>query len=183
SSDLFYPEEIEPLESAAGEPPDSERRPDETSDPEHAGVAGGGAPHPVAAGPAPVSENLADVASESPRTLVACVGNIFLGDDAFGVEVARRLAGQATPEGVRVADFGIRGVHLAYEMAEKSYETVILVDAAPRGGEPGTVYLIEPDLDRLGEPLPGAADAHGMDPQTVFALLETLGGKPGRVLV
>jgi hydrogenase maturation protease len=115
--------------------------------------------------------------------LVACVGNIFLGDDGFGVEVARRLAGLAIPAGARVADFGIRGIHLAYELADRGYETVILVDATPRGGEPGTVYLIEPDLDRLGEPGPGGADAHGMDPQTVFSLLKTLGGKVGRVLI
>ena len=111
------------------------------------------------------------------------MGNIFLGDDGFGVEVARRLAARALPEGVRVADFGIRGVHLAYELADKSYPTVILVDATPRGGEPGTVYLIEPDLDCLGEQPPGVADAHGMDPATVFGLLKTLGGKPGRVLI
>jgi hydrogenase maturation protease len=97
--------------------------------------------------------------------------------------VARRLAGREVPAGARVADFGIRGIHLAYELAEKSYETVILVDATPRGGEPGTVYLIEPDLDRIGEQAPGQADAHGMDPQTVFALLKTLGGRPGRVLI
>jgi hydrogenase maturation protease len=177
----FYPEEVEPVESGAGEPSDSERRPYATSDPGRAGAAGGAGPRPVAAGPAPVSEDRADVATPAPRTLVACVGNIFLGDDGFGVEVARRLSGREIPAGVRVADFGIRGIHLAYELVEQSYETVILVDATPRGGEPGTVYLIEPDLDRLeGQ---GAADAHGMDPQTVFALVKTLGGKPGRVLI
>jgi hydrogenase maturation protease len=114
---------------------------------------------------------------------VACVGNIFLGDDGFGIEVARRLAARELPPGVTVTDFGIRGIHLAYELAEKSYPTVILVDATPRGGEPGTVYLIEPDLDRLGDPAAVQADAHGMDPQTVFALFRTLGGKPGRVLI
>jgi hydrogenase maturation protease len=175
----FYPEEIEPLESHA----DSERKSYETSDPGRTGAGGGGDLHSPAAGSAPVPENRADVELLSPHTLVACVGNIFLGDDGFGVEVARRLAAREIPEGVRIADFGIRGVHLAYELADKSYPTVILVDATPRGGEPGTVYLIEPDLDRLGEQAPGAADAHGMDPQTVFALLRTLGGKPGRVLI
>jgi hydrogenase maturation protease len=179
----FYPDELEPMESGAGEPLDSERRRHETPDPGRAGIGGGGDPHPVAAGPAPLSEDLANVASDPPRTLVACVGNIFLGDDGFGVEVARRLAARELPAGVRVADFGIRGLHLAYELAEKRYETVILVDATPRGGEPGTVYLIEPDLDQLGEQAPSAADAHGMDPQTVFALLRTLGGRPGRVLI
>jgi hydrogenase maturation protease len=179
----FYPEEIEPLEPGAGEPSDSERRSYATSDPGRAGTGGGGGFHPVAAGPAPVPEDRADVALRSFHTLVACVGNIFLGDDGFGVEVARRLAGRELPAGVRVADFGIRGIHLAYELADKSYETVILVDATPRGGEPGTVYLIEPDLDRLGEAASGQADAHGMDPQTVFTLLKTLGGRPGRVLI
>jgi hydrogenase maturation protease len=179
----FYPEEIEPLESGAGEPLDSERSPYATSDPGRAGAGGGGDPHPVAAGPDPLPEDRADVAPGSPHTLVACVGNIFLGDDGFGVEVARRLAGRELPAGVRVADFGIRGIHLAYELADKSYPTVILVDATSRGGEPGTVYLIEPDLDRLGEAASGQADAHGMDPRTVFTLLRTLGGRPGRVLI
>ena len=80
----------------------------------------------------------------SGRVLVAGVGNIFLGDDGFGVEVARRLAGERLPEDVRVADFGIRGVHLAYELLD-GYDTAILVDAAPRGGQPGTLYVIEPE--------------------------------------
>jgi hydrogenase maturation protease len=179
----FYPDEVEPLEADAGEPSDLERRLYATSDSGRAGVAGGGDRHPVGAGSSPLPEDLADVAPRSAGTLIACVGNIFLGDDGFGVEVARRLATRRLPEGVRAVDFGIRGVHLAYELADKSYETLILVDATPRGGAPGTVYLIEPDLDRLGEAGPGAADAHGMDPQTVFSLLKTLGGKPGRVLI
>jgi hydrogenase maturation protease len=179
----FYPEEIEPLESGAGDSLDSERKPYETSDPWRAGAGGGGDPRAIAAGPDALSENLADVTSGAPHTLVACVGNIFLGDDGFGVEVARRLAARELPPGVMVTDFGIRGIHLAYELAEKSYPTVILVDATPRGGEPGTVYLIEPDLDRLGDPAAGQADAHGMDPQTVFTLLRTLGGKAGGVLI
>ncbi len=179
----FYPDEVEPLEADAGEPSDLERRLYATSDPGRAGAAGGGDRHPVGAGPGPLPEDLADVAPRSAGTLIACVGNIFLGDDGFGVEVARRLATRELPQGVRAVDYGIRGVHLAYELADKSYETLILVDATPRGGAPGTVYLIEPDLDRLGEAGPGAADAHGMDPQTVFALLRTLGGKPGRVLI
>lgn len=123
-----------------------------------------------------------------PRVLVACVGNIFLGDDGFGVEVARRLAGEGLPEWVRVEDFGIRGVHLAYEVLE-GYETLILVDAAPRGERPGTVYVIEPEIDpEAGAPggdLAHAAmmDAHGMQPDTVLALLDSLGGRAGRVLV
>jgi hydrogenase maturation protease len=87
----------------------------------------------------------------APRVLVAGVGNIFLGDDGFGVEVARRLAAEDLPDWVRVADFGIRGVHLAYELLE-GYETAILVDAAPRGAPAGTVYVIQPDLDGPGPP-------------------------------
>jgi hydrogenase maturation protease len=81
----------------------------------------------------------------SDGTLVAGIGNVFLGDDGFGVEVVSRLAGLGVPDGVRVVDYGIRGMHLAYDLAS-GYETAILVDAAPRGEEPGTVYVIEPDL-------------------------------------
>jgi hydrogenase maturation protease len=115
------------------------------------------------------------------KVLVAGVGNIFLGDDGFGVEVARRLGAERLGDGVKVADFGIRGVHLAYELLE-GYDLTILVDAAPRGGDPGTVYVIEPDL-RPMERADGLIDAHGMEPDSVFALLATLGGVPGRVLV
>ena len=117
-------------------------------------------------------------------TLVAGVGNIFLGDDGFGVEVARRLTGEPMPDGVDVADFGIRGVHLAYELLD-GYDELILVDAAPRGEQPGTVYVIEPDMDGpagSGDPVADTAsagdpplDAHGMDPDTVFAIVRRLG--------
>jgi hydrogenase maturation protease len=128
-----------------------------------------------------------DVSRESRRILVAGVGNIFLGDDGFGVEVAARLASEQLPEGVTVADFGIRGVHLAYELLD-GYETTILIDATPRGDEPGTIYVIEPDIDdsradaaRAGEaPL---LDAHGMEPAVVFGLLQALGGRTERVLI
>ena len=82
------------------------------------------------------------------RILVAGVGNIFLSDDGFGCEVVRRLAGEELPEGVTVADFGIKGVHLAYELLE-GYDTVVIVDAAPCGGEPGSLYLIEPQLEEV----------------------------------
>jgi hydrogenase maturation protease len=177
----FYPEEVEPLEAGAGEGPDAERRSHETRGTEHAGADHGPDPAADVAGAGPLYADQADVGSR--RILIAGVGNIFLGDDGFGVEVANRLSSMALPEHVRVADFGIRGVHLAYELLERGYETTILVDAVPRGGEPGTVYLIEPDLDRLGDEGPGLADAHGMDPRAVFALLKTLGGTPGRVLI
>jgi hydrogenase maturation protease len=119
------------------------------------------------------------------RTLVAGVGNIFLGDDAWGVEVARALVERGTgdlPAGVEVADFGIRGVHLAYQLMD-GYDSLVLVDAMPRGEQPGTVYVLEPDLAGTGvdpdDPAPGPVavpDAHSMDPGTVLALLATVNG-------
>jgi len=124
------------------------------------------------------------------RTLVACLGNIFLGDDGFGVEVARRLAHEELPDGTRVTDYGIRGMHLAYDLAE-GWDTTILVDAAARGGEPGTVYVIEPERrpppDGGGQ-APGLAesmllDAHGMQPDVMLAMAGTLGAEAGQVLV
>jgi len=117
------------------------------------------------------------------RMLIAGVGNIFLGDDGFGVEVAGRLARAGLPGWVRVADYGISGMHLAYDLAE-GYETTILIDAAPRGDVPGTVYVIEPEIGKVpanrGNPL---LDAHGMQPDVVFGMLDLLGADAGRVLV
>ena len=118
------------------------------------------------------------------RVLVAGLGNIFFGDDAFGVAVAQRLAEQGVPEGMRVADFGIRGIHLAYELLEETYELTVLADATARGGAPGTLYVIEPELGRTAAAAaPAVADAHGMSPDQVFAWLTKLGGRPGRVVV
>ena len=126
---------------------------------------------------------------ETARTLVACLGNIFLSDDGFGVEVARRLARESLPEGVRVTDYGIRGMHLAYDLAE-GFDTTILVDSAQRGDAPGTVYLIEPEPDTPAEGEDDAAlarislfNAHGMQPDLVLSLAGSLGGDAGRVLV
>ncbi len=115
----------------------------------------------------------------SRRVLIAGVGNIFLGDDGFGVEVVHRLAGREMPEGVEVKDFGIRGMDLAYALQD-DYEVVIFVDATPRGEEPGTVYLIEPEIEEDGEV---ALDTHGMDPVKVIKLSRALGAKPTRTLV
>ncbi len=112
--------------------------------------------------------------------LVAGIGNIFLGDDGFGVEVASRLAREKLPGWVRVEDYGIRGVHLAYELAGGDYDTVVLVDASPRGGAPGTVYLIEPDLTQSAAV---QVDAHSMTPDAVFRAAGALGGIAGRVLI
>jgi len=122
----------------------------------------------------------------SRRILVAGVGNVFLGDDGFGVEVARRLAGESFPDGVQVADFGIRGVHLAYELLQ-GYDTLVLVDAAPRGEAPGTVFVLEPDFTREETLARGESgfllDAHSLDPEMVLAILKDLGGRVGRVLI
>jgi hydrogenase maturation protease len=125
----------------------------------------------------------------TPRVLVAGVGNIFLGDDAWGVEVIRRLRAHEVPDGVHVEDFGIRGVHLAYEILN-GYDTVILVDAAPRGEAPGTVYVMEIDptataatSNDFGETGAGVMDAHRMDPASVVALVGSLGGAVGRLLL
>jgi len=114
------------------------------------------------------------------KVLVAGVGNIFLSDDAFGVEVANRLAHEELPPGVKVTDFGIGGVHLAFELLD-GYDAAILVDAMPRGGEPGTVYVIEPEVD--GDSADGLVDAHGLDPESVLSLLQRLGGEVGRLLI
>jgi hydrogenase maturation protease len=123
--------------------------------------------------------------------LIAGVGNIFLGDDGFGVEVANRLTSEGLPGWVRVADYGISGMHLAYDLAE-GFETTILVDATPRGGDPGTVYVMEldpatPSAAAAPEPEPGRGipllDGHGMQPDVVFGMLDILGAEAGRVLL
>ncbi|WP_181777771.1 hydrogenase maturation protease [Amycolatopsis pittospori] len=118
------------------------------------------------------------------RVLVAGVGNIFLGDDGFGVEVVRRLSTQDFPDGVRVADYGIRGLHLAYDLAGGGYGLTVLVDATMRGDPPGTVYVVELDLPDGPPQVTGEAlDAHGMQPDVVLNLVALLGGDPGRVLL
>jgi hydrogenase maturation protease len=127
-----------------------------------------------------------------PTRLVAGIGNILLSDDGFGVEVAKRLADDDVPEQVRIADYGIRGVHLAYELLD-GYETLVLIDATPRGGAPGTVYVIEPDIEQaaangptteaIAEGRSPVMDSHSMDPGAVFALLRALGGEVPRVVV
>jgi|SRR5215472_2089940 len=147
------------------------------------------------------------------RMLIAGVGNIFLGDDGFGPEVARRLATTGLPGWVRVADYGISGMHLAYDLAD-GYDCAVLIDAAPRGDKPGTVTLFaptpppRPTLAPTPTPTPcpmpdvaqerrrdagpaagtlGASrlfDAHGMQPDVVLGVLDMLGAaRPARILV
>lgn len=112
------------------------------------------------------------------KILVAGIGNIFFGDDAFGCEVASQLARRPLPEGVRVTDFGIRSYDLAYAIMDK-YDATILVDATPQGAEPGTLYLIEPDLKKLDELPDEAVNAHSMNPVRVLQLVRSLGGNAG----
>jgi hydrogenase maturation protease len=111
------------------------------------------------------------------RILVAGIGNIFFGDDAFGVEVARELSRQPLAPGVCVNDFGIRSYDLAYAITD-GYDAVILVDATPRGEPPGTVSVIEPDLDGLGELAGAAPDAHTMNPLVALQMARTFGRLP-----
>jgi hydrogenase maturation protease len=123
----------------------------------------------------------------APRTLVAGIGNIFLGDDGFGVETARRLAERDVPGHVEVVDIGVRAVHLAYQLLD-GYDTLVLVDATARGEAPGTLYVLEHDFGD-GTPSPAAAmDGHRMTPDAVLGLLGALcagtgGEPPRRVLV
>jgi hydrogenase maturation protease len=109
--------------------------------------------------------------------LVAGIGNLFLGDDGFGPEVARRMmtddqAAKPLPDGVRVVDYGIRGMHLAYDLLD-GVDALVLVDALPCDGPAGSVTVLEVGPDDLGE---GEFDAHGMDPVAVLASLRSLGG-------
>jgi hydrogenase maturation protease len=114
------------------------------------------------------------------QVLVAGIGNVFLRDDAFGVEVSRRLMQRALPPGVVVKDFGIRSYDLAYALME-DWNLVIMVDALSRGGDPGTLYLFEPDM-RTAEEMP-SLDAHTMSPENVLQLVRALGGKIRRLFV
>ena len=116
----------------------------------------------------------------APRILIAGIGNIFLGDDAFGVEVARRLCAREWPPNanIRVTDFGIRGYDLAYALLD-GYDTTILIDACPRGEAAGTLYVIEPDLSNLGNDNDNdrnaAVEAHSMNPLNVLRLASSMG--------
>ena len=118
------------------------------------------------------------------KTLVAGIGNVFLGDDGFGVEVAARLSREQFGESVRILDTGIRARHLAYELLDGGYHTAILVDAVARGGAPGTVYLIEPEPATDAHAItPLMGDGHGVDPGSVLDFLRRLGGTSTRILV
>jgi hydrogenase maturation protease len=120
----------------------------------------------------------------APAILVAGIGNIFLGDDGFGVEVAQRLSQHNFPEGVRIVDFGIRGLDLAYALTDGP-EVTILIDACPRGAAPGTLYVVEPDLSSLDSPNSAqvAVDAHAMNPMNVLCMAKSMGAPLQRILL
>jgi hydrogenase maturation protease len=113
------------------------------------------------------------------KILIAGIGNLFLRDDAFGTEVVRRLATHDLPAGVRAVDYGIRGMHLAYDLLD-GWDALILVDALPDRGEPGAVHVLDIGPEHLGE---GVLDAHGMDPGSVLSSLRLLGGRLPRTFV
>jgi hydrogenase maturation protease len=123
-------------------------------------------------------------AAPKPRILVAGIGNIFLGDDGFGVEVAQQLSRCNLPAAVRVADFGIRGLDLVYALQD-GYETTILIDAFPHGQTPGTVSVVEPDLNdpaaSLGEG--NFLEPHAMNPMNVLRMAKAMHGKLNRILL
>jgi len=113
--------------------------------------------------------------SNPDRILVAGIGNIFLGDDAFGVEAVRELTGSELPEGVNVVDFGIRGYDLAYAIMD-GYAAVILIDATSRGNLPGTLYLMQLDPEEPAKLAMEVPDGHGLGPVEVLRLVKSLGG-------
>jgi hydrogenase maturation protease len=121
---------------------------------------------------------------ELRRILIAGVGNAWLRDDGFGGEVARRLSERELPDGVSVMDAGTGGLDLAYEVM-RGYDSLVIIDVSQQGGQPGTLYVMEPDE----ESVPGAIEdgdainPHGMDPQTVLRFLKSAGAWPGKVVV
>jgi hydrogenase maturation protease len=120
---------------------------------------------------------------KTPTILIAGIGNIFLGDDAFGIEVVKRFANRALPDGIRVIDYGIRGFDLTYALIDGA-DFTILVDACPRGGVAGDLYIVEPDLASLGDAEALAAgDAHGMNPMNVIRVAQAMGGPLKKILL
>ena len=117
-----------------------------------------------------------------PSILIAGIGNIFLGDDAFGCEVVKELKRLRWPENVRVEDFGIRGFDLAYAVLD-GYDVTIFVDATSRGETPGTLYTIEPDVSELEELGTGVLETHSINPLSVLQLVKTMGGSFKRILL
>jgi len=133
----------------------------------------------------PISQTSGDETSTKavkPKILVAGIGNIFLGDDAFGVEVVHRLMSRSLPAEARVVDFGIRGLDLAYALQD-NYETTILIDAFPNGQTPGTVSVVEPDTNEITAEPDSLIEAHSMHPLHVLRMAAAMNGSLNRVLL
>lgn len=120
--------------------------------------------------------------TKKPTVLIAGIGNIFLGDDGFGVEVARRMLAHPQSDAVRVVDFGIRGFDLAYALQD-GYDTTILVDAYSHGQKPGTVSVIEPNLDDLDASPGDFVQTHAMNPMNVLRMAKAMNGPAKRILL
>ena len=132
--------------------------------------------------PLPPEEQERTTTLAQPRILIAGIGNIFLGDDGFGVEVVRRLAAANLPESVRVVDFGIRGLDLVYALQD-GYDTTILIDAFPNGQTPGTVSIVEPDTSALSDEPGNFVEPHSMHPLNVLRMAKAMNGSLNRVLL
>ena len=116
--------------------------------------------------------------------LIAGVGNAWLRDDGFGGEVARRLSTLELPDGVSVMDAGTGGLDLAYEVM-RGYDALVILDVSPQGGEPGTLYVMEPDEETVAGQIEDGdvINPHAMDPQTVLRFVKSVGAWPGKVVV
>jgi hydrogenase maturation protease len=127
---------------------------------------------------------MGDQRQRDPQILVAGVGNAWLGDDGFGGNVIARLQQRELPAGVQCLDFGTGGLDLAYEVI-RGYDALVLLDVSRQGGEPGTLYVMEPDEASVDAEVQDGQmlDPHGMDPQTVLRFVKLFGGWPGMVLV
>jgi hydrogenase maturation protease len=123
-------------------------------------------------------------ADQLHSVLVAGVGNAWLRDDGFGGEVARRLSARKLPAGVSVMDAGTGGLDLAYEVM-RGYDALVILDVSKQGGEPGTLYVIEPDEAAIDGGIEDGEviNPHSMDPQTVLRFVKSVGAWPGRVVV
>jgi hydrogenase maturation protease len=121
--------------------------------------------------------------SYEPQILVAGIGNAWMGDDGFGGHVAKALGERDIGSGVTVLDFGTGGLDLAYEVM-RGYDALVLVDVSRQGGEPGTLYVIDPDPAEITTISDGeVVSPHGMDPKTVLRFVKTVGGWPGKVVI
>jgi hydrogenase maturation protease len=122
--------------------------------------------------------------SAKKRVMIAGVGNMFMKDDGFGSAVIKKILDKKFPEGVEVKDFGTGGLKLAYDLM-KGYDGLILIDASRRGGQPGTLYVIEPDENDINPDLEkgGPIDPHGADPATVLRFVKSIGSWPAKVVI